>query len=46
MAEPTDEVVNDPPSTGASGSAESPSFAVTFSSGTPSISAASWVIIV
>jgi hypothetical protein len=44
MAEPTDEVVNDPPSTGASGSAESPSLAVTFSSGTPSISAASWVI--
>src|SRR5262245_8768575 len=41
MAEPTDETVNDPPSTGASGSAESPSFAVTFSIGTPSISAAS-----
>ena len=31
MAEPTDEVVNDPPSTGASGSAESPSCTVTFS---------------
>ena len=46
MAEPTDEVVNDPPSTGASGSAESPSFTVTLSSGTPSISAASWAIIV
>ena len=45
MAEPTDEVVNDPPST-ASGSAESPSCTVTFSSGTPSISAASWAIIV
>src|SRR5215472_6911204 len=41
MAQPTEETVNDPPSTGASGSAESPSFAVTFSRGTPSISAAS-----
>ena len=46
MAEPTDEVVKEPPSTGASGSAESPSFTVTLSSGAPSISAASWVIMV
>ena|SRR6516164_395883 len=44
MAEPTEDVVNDPPSTRASGRAESPSFAVTGSSGTPSVSAASWVV--
>jgi hypothetical protein len=46
MAEPTEDVVNDPPSTGASGKEESPSLTATFSSGTPSISAASCAIIV
>ncbi len=46
MAEPTEDVVNEPPSTGASGRLESPSLTVTSCNGTPSISAAIWAIMV
>ncbi len=45
-AEPTDDAVNDPPSSGARGSDESPSVNVTCSIGRPSTSAAICVMIV
>jgi hypothetical protein len=42
----TEAAIHDPPSTGDCGSVESPSFTVTLSSGNPSISAATCVMIV
>ena len=42
----TEAAVQEPPSTGDCGSVELPSLIVTFSSGRPSISAATWVMIV
>ena len=45
-AAPVDAAPHDPPSTGAIGRSLSPSLAVMLSTGSPSVSAATWVITV